>query len=523
MKLQALLLFFYNYINNLIIIHQKKKKLFIFILLFVYNFLIHSQVSEDLQPFETFYPNGALASRGFLRDNKPDGYWITFYESGLKKSEGNRVNFLLQGLWIFYDTTGIVSSLIEYHQGRKNGKSVNYENGVIKDSCIYIDDTIFGRKYSYENGLLKYIHSFKNGKEHGNAFEFDNTGQIITILTYANGVITRQLKINRKNDEGYMEGIYMAFYDNYSVKEEGFYSSGLKNGYFKYYNINGELIRTNFWRNGVLVADTGIGVVNFKRTFYAGTRTLKREGLYRHDTIPVGRHNFYDQNGIYTESMHYNTSGEVISMGKYSDDDVKNGFWIEYYENGYIRSKGNYIDGKKDGYWEYYYHDGNLEQKGSYKNDLPHGLWIMYCNNGKILKEGNYLNGKEDGVFKEYNCDGDIIKMLTYEEGYKSGQFFLKIQTYIETGTYKDDLKYGKWQTFYDENVLRSVTSYENDLENGKYSMYYYNGNLMISGNYVNGRKDGLWSFYDENGLRYLTIEYKSNKEIKYNGVKIDK
>ena len=31
-----------------------------------------------------------------------DSYWITYYNNGLRKSEGNRVNFLLDGSWKFY-------------------------------------------------------------------------------------------------------------------------------------------------------------------------------------------------------------------------------------------------------------------------------------------------------------------------------------------------------------------------------------------------------------------------------------
>lgn len=518
-----MLLFFYNCINTLIIIHLKKKKFLIIICLCVQSLLTYSQSNDGLKQIELYYPDGPLAGRGFMRDGKPDGYWINFYSSGVKKSEGNRVNFELEGPWIFYDTTGAVAHVIEYRQGRKNGKYVSYENGLIKDSCIFVNDTIFGRKYSYELGFLKYVYSFKDGKEHGNAFEFDTSGTVITILTYANGVLTRQLKVNRKNEFGGKEGLYMSFYDNFSVKEEGFYSSGLKNGLFKFYNVNGELIRSEIWRHGVLITDAGTGSVNFKRIFYEGSRIIKQEGLYIQDTIPVGRHNFYDINGKYRESIHFSSTGKIEKRGNYSDNNLKTGLWIEYYENGLTRSRGSYINGKKEGVWEYFYMDGSLEQKGEYKNDFPHGLWTMYCTNGKVLKIGTYINGKEDGEFTEYNCEGEIVKKVFYDEGYKSGPWFLKIQSFIETGTYKDDMKSGKWQTFYEENVLRSTTFYENDLENGRYSMYYFNGNLMISGNYSNGKREGIWSFYDEKGVRYLTIEYNSNMEIKYNGVKINK
>ena len=41
-----------------------------------------------------FYDNGKLASEGFLHNGKPDGYWKSYYETGIIKSEGNRKNYV---------------------------------------------------------------------------------------------------------------------------------------------------------------------------------------------------------------------------------------------------------------------------------------------------------------------------------------------------------------------------------------------------------------------------------------------
>jgi antitoxin component YwqK of YwqJK toxin-antitoxin module len=51
--------------------------------------------------------------------------------------------------------------------------------------------------------------------------------------------------------------------------------------------------------------------------------------------------------------------------------------------------------------------------------------------------------------------------------------------------------------------------------------MYYDNGKKMYSGNYINGMKDGDWHFYDEYGINYLTITYKNDIEVKWQGEKI--
>jgi antitoxin component YwqK of YwqJK toxin-antitoxin module len=34
---------------------------------------------------------------------------------------------------------------------------------------------------------------------------------------------------------------------------------------------------------------------------------------------------------------------------------LKKGYWEEYWDNGQLRVKGSYENGKRDGYWECYY------------------------------------------------------------------------------------------------------------------------------------------------------------------------
>ena len=45
------------------------------------------------------------------------------------------------------------------------------------------------------------------------------------------------------------------------------------------------------------------------------------------------------------------------------------GLWEEYYDNGQLRWKGNWEDGKSEGLWEWYNEDGSIdtENTGTYK------------------------------------------------------------------------------------------------------------------------------------------------------------
>ena len=42
------------------------------------------------------------------------------------------------------------------------------------------------------------------------------------------------------------------------------------------------------------------------------------------------------------------------------------GYWEEYYNNGQLMYKGNYVDDNRHGYWEWYSYNGQLKSKQYY-------------------------------------------------------------------------------------------------------------------------------------------------------------
>ena len=64
----------------------------------------NGEIKNGYQIFK--YPNGAVSSEGIMKDGKPEGFWKSYYVTGIKKSEGKRTNFLLDSIWIFYDQAG---------------------------------------------------------------------------------------------------------------------------------------------------------------------------------------------------------------------------------------------------------------------------------------------------------------------------------------------------------------------------------------------------------------------------------
>ena len=67
----------------------------------------------------------------------------------------------------------------------------------------------------------------------------------------------------------------------------------------------------------------------------------------------------------------------------------------ESWDNGQIKSEGNYKNGNKDGKWVWYYESGKVKWEVNYVDGKQEGKWVRYYESGKVWWEGNYVNGKK--------------------------------------------------------------------------------------------------------------------------------
>ena len=61
-------------------------------------------------------------------------------------------------------------------------------------------------------------------------------------------------------------------------------------------------------------------------------------------------------------NMGHSTDGEK------ENSNITEGLFEEFYDNGNIKIRGNYVNGKKDGVWEFFYSDGALNVSQTFKN-----------------------------------------------------------------------------------------------------------------------------------------------------------
>lgn len=492
--------------------------------LLVILFLSASLTSYATQPDSVYtvlkFPSGIIASEGWLVNGKPDGYWINYHENGQLKSEGNRRHFMLDGVWKFYDEQGSLTLEINYKEGKRDGDRVVWlPTEVIKER--FENDIRHGltRHYNRSGKLLKTV-PFVGGLEEGTSFSYDTTGNIIEVVQYRRGFVINRERINRIDPEGNKNGLWKWFYEDGTLKAEGTYRNGLRNGIFKTYDRQGNLLTIEKYVDDILQeSDEEVARLEYRRDYWPNGR-IKTEATYRQG-VPEGIRREYDPSGNISNAYVFK-KGLLLAEGIIDASGLKQGFWKEYYPNGIIKSQGHYKDNLRVGSWEFYYPDGAIEQKGSYDNKgRPENRWIWFYNNGEVLREENYRHGKLDGLVTEYDPEGNIIAQGEYIDDQREGFWRIKTAGFTEEGEYSEGLRSGSWKSFYPDGSLAFEGSFREDLPNGPHISYYPNGQKWEQGNWLMGRRNGEWKIWNQDGSLLLSITYVNGVERAYDGVKL--
>ena len=268
-------------------------------------------------------------------------------------------------------------------------------------------------------------------------------------------------------------------------------------------------------------------------------------------------------------------SDNALKFSAYYKGGKKNGKIFSYYNNPkkQLEYEGEFIDDIKNGEWKTFYENGNHKFIGDYKNGEKHGLCKEYNEFGKLVFDGEYnegvkWNGKERIIYESYN------KKIVIERKYKKGKaqcveyleqkkfdpinFEIKgfefIQELIRNGTDQKDFSEQIDYESYIKNLLfigehlddkmisnkinrngKGMEYHENKMTfegefidgkriNGKGKIYDNKGNLIFEGDYINGKRNGKVIEYFELEDEETNNEADSNTNIllKYEGKYID-
>lgn len=315
--------------------------------------------------YTSFYRNGNVKKEGRYKQNKPVGKWTYydaegnisavgelsdtvndwkyFYPNGQLKTEGKVINGEKQGIWRSYHENGELKSKGTYHNGLKNGKwEYFYESGVQRAEAVY-DNGTGTYKELYPNGAIKMRGTIVNGESEGNWTYFYPDGSLKARGYESNGVKHGQWEYFHRNGEvssrgkyvqGKQHGEWEYFHPNGKLSSEGKHKEGMKDGHWKLYHRDGGFKAEGNFTNG-----TG----EYKE--YHDNGNLKVKGKMVNDKHE-GIWEYYYEDGTLEGKCDFH-------QGK--------GIYKGYYKDGSLKMEGSIVDGQKTGMWVFYDREGEVE------------------------------------------------------------------------------------------------------------------------------------------------------------------
>ncbi|SNW62662.1 MORN-repeat protein [Orpheovirus IHUMI-LCC2] len=256
-----------------------------------------------------------------------------------------------------------------YMNNEKHGIIRTYlKNGLLRSICPYKNGKENGILYRWENDGSYYVLPYKNGLAHGR-HQISRNGIITTDATYKNGILHGKY-ISRIDDgnmeyciqyqNGTLHGKYITWYTGFNteIKEkELYYRDGKKDGlYIKYHILTIYDLNKDGSRN---YAKYKCVPVKYKECMYKDDKKHGEYIKYRtHPDCHTKKHNKLASTIPYT----YNSKPII----KWEDK---------------IEIKCNYVHGKKHGKYIYYNPNGSIQYTMNYKNGYGNHNNSSICGN----------------------------------------------------------------------------------------------------------------------------------------------
>ncbi len=485
------------------------------------SFASAQEIPVNCEWTEYTFPSGQKASEGCLINGKPEGTWTSYFPNGMIKSVGARKDFLLHGLWVFSDSTGIKLRTVEYEANQKSGWERTYFlNGQVKEEIQFKENKRSGWTHQYdESGQKRKSIPYRVDLEDGKGREFSADGRVISLLDYKKGYLRGIEKINRNDSRGEKTGVWMEWSDSGVLLEQGVWKDGKRNGLFRFYDQWGQLDRVEKYLDGVVVSDAEETVEIDVRTTRHKNGVIASRATYESEKR-VGVFSEYDEEGMIISGALYE-AGVKIGDGITNAQGQRIGFWRQFYSSGELKSEGAFSNGKREGQWKFYAISGELVQEGRYTNGLYNGNWTWYYLDGSIHRDESYRNGKASGLFREWNSSGELIVEGTYDFGLKQGPWMMNVNNHLEKGVYLDDERNGEWVHEHPNGERQFTGSYELGLPVGKHVYKNDQGSMVQIERYDMGTKDGKWLLYGPNQTLRQTLDYKQGKLVRIDGQRL--
>lgn len=329
----------------------------------------------------TNFYRGVMTRREFINRTDLFGYkqgkWKFFWENGNLQLEGSFQNDKKHGFFKYYDEEG------NFYRVEK------YEYDQLIEDAPEVKEMEIRTAY-HPNGQPSITATYYKGVPEGMRREYDTAGNVIKGYIYVDGI----MRFEGITDlEGRRQGLWKEYYETGELRSEGHYINSNMTGKWRYFFPNQKIeIVGNYNRKGQKNGEW--------QWFYPNGELLSLE--------------YYEDGKLEGEYIEYDEHGNEIAKGNYIFGE-KDGDWN--YLHGSMKEEGSYYDGARQGIWKLWYGDGTLASEIMYEQDLPDGKYTLYWENGNVKLAGRYADGVRNGVWNRYNEEGTLTLTTLYKEG----------------------------------------------------------------------------------------------------------
>tara|TARA_B110000240_G_C13451797_1_gene432864 strand:+ start:134 stop:1444 length:1311 start_codon:yes stop_codon:yes gene_type:complete len=231
------------------------------------------------------------------------------------------------------------------------------------------------------------------------------------------------------------------------------YGGGKKIYFYEKHPLTGKIIDTTNWfkeKGGETYYSLKNGVKILRQDFINSELTYKTEILCGSDERGVYyeiSHNYqkeYSNNKLIEEKVGY---GKYTHTGEF----ILNGLSKSWYENGQLKSEGEYKENKKEGLFKTYYENGEVESEIFWENDIKKGTHVGYYDNGNLKFNGNsFFNNEKEIWMTSWNYN--------YPNGDKKKEIITRTLPWIM-------IEQEIGEEWYENGILKKRTSLLDDNE----------------------------------------------------------
>lgn len=373
------------------------------LLFFTFSQTLYSQSGKKRGKIRVRHPNGQLAEKGRVRNYQKQGLWnywdttgvlirqnhfvdgqlngieIDFFSNKQKKREGSYQNNLQQGNWKEWYAGGAKKAETIFHNGKLDGEQKEwFENGTLRQFSIYKSGDLIHVKKWLDNGRILNSEYYRNGLKQG---EWREYSQIPTEDTTTVSI--------RNFNMGKPDGAWLLYKQGLLLQEE-YYSDSLLNGHRRHWNSKGQLLFDENYSQGLL----------------QGQQNYYSDGiLVRSEYYQMGL-----RNGAFDVFDSFN--GKRIKTSWYANDHEDSS--ATWHSNGIIAGIKRFTSATLPYSYEEYDENKTLLLRGNYKNNMRDGLWISYYPNGKRKSETIFVDGQVNGIYRRWYANGKLMLETVY-------------------------------------------------------------------------------------------------------------